>query len=412
MSHHLDLTGLTPDTDYFAVIRTTDAAGNQTISDELTFHTLADGGDQPPTAPGPLTGPSSPTRLDPYTISWAPSTDDVGVTHYEVLRNGVVVGTTVPEVTEFEEAGVAEGAYIYVVRAYDIQGQTADSDPLNIVVDRTAPEIETVPDITVEATSPAGALVTFSSPDATDTVDPSPVVVCAPASGSVFPLGPTPVECTATDAAGNEASSTFTVTVEDTTPPVIETNPDITAEATSFAGAVVTFGTPAATDIADPAPVVVCNPPSGATFPLGTTVVTCTATDASGNEASSVFNVTVVDTTPPVIVSVTPSKTVLWPPNHQMVEVSVAIVATDAVSPVQCLVSSITSNEAPNAPGSGNTPIDWIIAAPQVVLLRAERSGQGNGRIYTIHVTCTDLSGNAATATATVLVPKNKPAGF
>jgi hypothetical protein len=82
------------------------------------------------------------------------------------------------------------------------------------------------------------------------------------------------------------------------------------------------------------------------------------------------------------------------------------------VSPVLCQITAVTSNEPQNNPGDGNTPIDWIIAAPQVVLLRAERQQQGNGRIYTIEVTCSDLSGNASTATTTVSVPKTKPPGY
>jgi hypothetical protein len=55
----------------------------------------------------------------------------------------------------------------------------------------------------------------------------------------------------------------------------------------------VTYTTPIATDNCGPAPAVVCNPPSGSTFPLGTTVVTCTATDGSGNTATCTFPVSV-----------------------------------------------------------------------------------------------------------------------
>ena len=87
----------------------------------------------------------------------------------------------------------------------------------------------------------------------------------------------------------------------DTTPPVIAAQSDITAEATSASGAIVTF-TPTATDNVDPSVTVVCTPASGSQFPLGTTSVTCNATDAAGNAALPVtFNVTVQDTTAPVI---------------------------------------------------------------------------------------------------------------
>ena len=82
----------------------------------------------------------------------------------------------------------------------------------------------------------------------------------------------------------------------DVTAPVISNVPaDITRVADSAAGAVVTFPTPTAVDNTDGAVPVICSPASGSQFPIGTTAVTCTATDASGNSASSSFNVTVTD---------------------------------------------------------------------------------------------------------------------
>ena len=79
------------------------------------------------------------------------------------------------------------------------------------VVDTTAPALS-VANVTAEATSAAGAAVIYSA-SATDAVDPSPSVSCTPASGGTFPLGATTVNCTATDAAGNSSSGSFTVTV-------------------------------------------------------------------------------------------------------------------------------------------------------------------------------------------------------
>jgi hypothetical protein len=85
----------------------------------------------------------------------------------------------------------------------------------------------------------------------------------------------------------------------DTTPPDLVTPPDATNEATGPDGATHEF-VATATDDVDPNPVVVCVPPSGTTFPLGDTVITCTATDASGNVSVGTFTKTVVDTTPPI----------------------------------------------------------------------------------------------------------------
>jgi outer membrane protein assembly factor BamB len=76
----------------------------------------------------------------------------------------------------------------------------------------------------------------------------------------------------------------------DETPPVLSVPTDLTVEATGPAGATVVFSA-TATDDSDPNPVVTCTPPSGSIFPIGTTTVTCTATDASGNSATASFNV-------------------------------------------------------------------------------------------------------------------------
>ena len=84
------------------------------------------------------------------------------------------------------------------------------------VQDTTPPSITGTPtDTTVEATGPGGATVNYTTPTATDLVDGADPTQCAPASGSVFPLGPTQVICTAKDAAANSTSTTFEITVTD-----------------------------------------------------------------------------------------------------------------------------------------------------------------------------------------------------
>jgi hypothetical protein len=165
-------------------------------------------------------------------------------------------------------------------------------------VDRAAPVFSNVPaDITEEATSSAGASVTYTGPTATDNVDGPVPVKCLPASGSTFALGTTEVTCSAEDAAGNPASASFNVTVQDKTGPVLELPADITEEATSANGAVVNF-TATASDLVDGSVSVSCSPDSG-TFALGTTTVNCSATDKAGNESTGSFSVKVEDTTAP-----------------------------------------------------------------------------------------------------------------
>ena len=110
---------------------------------------------------------------------------------------------------------------------------------------------------------------------------------------------------------------------------------------------------------------------------------------------------TIIDTTPPAISSVSPSVTSIWPPNKKMIPVAIAVAAHDAADPAPtCSIVGVSANEGTSA--------DWAITGPLSVNLRADRDGSGGGRIYTITVKCTDASGNASTATTTVLVPHDQ----
>jgi hypothetical protein len=185
----------------------------------------------------------------------------------------------------------------------DNRGNTASASFKVTVQDKTAPVISGVPtDISVNASSPSGAIVTFTNPTATDAVDGTRPVSCAPISGATFALGQTTVDCTATDSHGNSSSASFKVTVQDTMPPVISGVPaDITREASGASGTTVSYTNPTATDAVDGPRPVSCAPASGSTFPLGDTTVTCTSADSRGNTASASFKVTVQDKTAPVI---------------------------------------------------------------------------------------------------------------
>jgi len=150
-------------------------------------------------------------------------------------------------------------------------------------------------------------------------------------------------------------------------------------------------------------------------FPLGTTVVTWTATDASGNVASDTQAVVVVDTTPPdILVSVDPS--VLWPPNHQLVPVTATVEVSDICDAnPQVWLESLISSEADNGNGDGNTVDDiqgaQVGADDRSFELRAERTGKGDGRIYTVRYVARDASLNAAYDEAEVRVPKSQGQG-
>jgi hypothetical protein len=173
-------------------------------------------------------------------------------------------------------------------------------DSGTIRIDKTAPTISLPPselNPIIEATGPFTSF-TFH-PTVTDNLDPAPILTSNLPTGSLFPLGTTVVTWTAKDSAGNTSTATRTVTIKDTKSPTFDPFNNITVEATSPAGAVVTFA-PTATDVTG-TPTVTCDPSSGSAFALGVRVVECTATDSSGNKSTMSFGVTVKDTTPPVI---------------------------------------------------------------------------------------------------------------
>jgi len=111
-----------------------------------------------------------------------------------------------------------------------------------------------------------------------------------------------------TDSSGNAADEvTRTVNVVDTTKPTIEAHGDETAEATSSAGATVSYTSPATADNYDAPGTATCLPASGSTFPLGDTTVTCNATDSATNAATpTTFVVHMVDTTKPTLPTADP----------------------------------------------------------------------------------------------------------
>src|SRR5205814_7631106 len=132
--------------------------------------------------------------------------------------------------------------------------------------------------------SGAGAIVTYAT-CAKDIVDGDVTPDCgAHPPGSFFPFGDTLVKCSATDTHGNSASEPFTVSVGDTTPPVLTVPTVVTAIATSKDGAKVTY-TVTAVDNIDPHPRVKCTPPSRSQLPLRKTPLTSPPTGAAGHPA-------------------------------------------------------------------------------------------------------------------------------
>ena len=192
------------------------------------------------------------------------------------------------------------GTTLVTYTATDPTGNTATCSFNVIVKDTQAPVIVGCPaDITIEALSSCQATASWTPPSATDNC--SATVSTTHAPGAVFPFGTTLVTYTATDPTGNAATCSFNVIVSDTQAPVMVSCPtDITMEAQASCQTPVTWTPPSASDNCSATLSTTHTP--GTVFPFGTTLVTYTATDPTGNTATCSFNVIVTDTQSPVIV--------------------------------------------------------------------------------------------------------------
>jgi hypothetical protein len=281
------------------------------------------------------------------------------------------------------------GSTIVRCSTTDTSGATTEGSFGILVVDFVAPKIHVPEDILATATGPNGANVSYTA-TADDDIDGPLPVNCMPASGSLFPANKTTtVRCDAVDAHFNSARAEFHITVGTPPPSGLNVPPPITAEATGPGGAVVTF-----TVSAGPSMAVNCYPASGSLFPLGTTIVNCNAAEMFGT-----FTITVTDTTPPAVTSISITPNVLSPPNHKLVPATVAVTSSDAVDPAPAsMIWRVTANEPID-------PSDWRITGALTLELRAERSGSADERIYLVEVRTIDGSGNSTVNMVTVRVP-------
>ncbi len=173
---------------------------------------------------------------------------------------------------------------------------------LTVARDATVPVVTCSGPLTAEATSGAGAVVTFAAPMATDAFTGPLTVTASYASGATFPLGQTSVVAEARDEAGNRGTCSTEVMVRDTRAPRVTCPQRQDLSATSAQGAVLPTSLSApAVDEVDTAPTVTWSSQLGSTLSPGTHEVTVEARDATGNAAQCTFTVEVaafVDPTP------------------------------------------------------------------------------------------------------------------
>ena len=183
--------------------------------------------------------------------------------------------------------------------ARDYSGNV-DSSTFDIRVEDTIAPVLNIPADTVVGTYPGlcGANVGFN-PTATDNCGGT-TIYCNPPPGSHIPVGTKTITCLAVDVAGNYDSAQFSITVEDTEPPRISLPGNISIPVDPGQCGALVYYSAEVTDNCSGA-TLSCNPVSGSFFEVGTTPVTCIAQDAHGNTDTSGFEITVIDTQPPLI---------------------------------------------------------------------------------------------------------------
>ena len=368
----------------------TDVNGNITTQEQTITVTGTD-----TTAPVPDQATLTVTGECEVTVTPPTATDDC---------DGTITGTT-PDPLTYTGAGTYTVHWTYT----DLAGHAVQQNMTVVVTDTEAPTIALAGanSITVECHT------SFDDPGVTteDNCVPKNVNVATTGAFDINTPNTYTLTYTATDGGGNQASVQRTVIVQDTIKPVITLNGgSMTVEChTSFTDPGAT-----ASDSCDTSVPVSVSGAVNVNTP-GTYVLTYNASDDSGNAADSVQRtVTVVDTTAPTITlnSFSPS---MWPPNHKYTTFQLTQFVTGAsdscdtsIDLADVVIEKVTSDEAENSGGDGNTLNDIIIAANcKSVQLRSERSGGGNGRVYTITFKVTDASGKVGFATAKVKVPHN-----
>lgn len=229
--------------------------------------------------------------ITPATKILSPGFNDTVEVTVEIRTPANAVVGSVDSIT-FAAQGSADGDNS------NINGVVIDAEVVGNIPDTTPPTIDCSQNLTATAISGQNNLVVnYPLPTVQDNRN-GVTVNCSPQSGSSFPVGTTTVTCTATDAASNANSCVFTITVtqnSDSTSPTINCPTNvITSIPYGQSSGVIYYSAPAVSD--DRAGVTSnCSPASGSTFSRGTTVVSCTAMDAAGNQANCSFTVTIYD---------------------------------------------------------------------------------------------------------------------
>lgn len=343
LTFHLTPTGAGAITVFLPAAAATDGAGNPTLASNTLNLTAADTEDPVVVVPPNISVNNDPGEATAV-VNYATVTavDNVAVTSGPTLIAGLASGSAF---------GLGETTVSY--EAFDDAGNKGTASFTVTVTDGEDPVVIVPSDIVVN-TDPgeATAIVDFADPTASDNVGiiSAPTQVAGLISGSAFPIGPTTVRFEARDAAGNIGTASFTVTVSDGQEPVVTVPADIVVGTDpGEATAVVTYGTPTATDNVDGTlvPTLEAGLASGVTFPLGETLVTYKAEDNDGNVGTASFTVTVEDREAPVIRPIAPLALEADPSGTRQIGINTIVddnVDRTGITPVFSLNGTVIGN--------------------------------------------------------------------
>jgi hypothetical protein len=279
-------------------------------------------------------------------------------------------------------------------------------------------------DQSIECTSPAGAFATLDGSASSDpdgdimrihwwngpALEPAAFLGSGATFGLTSPLGATSYKLSISDQHFLTSVDTSIVTVVDTTAPVVTPPPDVLVECSASSGQAIEIGTATIDEVCDASPSLASDAP--AQYSLGVTTVHWSSTDASGNTGTADQQVTVQDTTPPSL-TVSVSPTTIWPPNKNLIPVTVTALATDICDtsiPIT-LVSAVATEPGENQPIPANAIQGATIGTADFSFsVVADRSGTApQGRFYTFTYDAVDDSGNHTLKSVTVNVPHQAP---
>jgi hypothetical protein len=259
--------------------------------------------------------------------------------------------------------------------------------------DITKPILSTCPQNISLTTTGTSAIANWTAPTATDNCTTAPSVTSNFLSGQSFPIGSTTIIYTATDAKNNSATCSFNIVITkitinpcdtDVTKPILSACPQNISLTTTATNAIATWTAPTATDNCTSNPSVKSNFLSGQSFPIGSTTVIYTATDAKNNSATCSFNIVITK------IVINPCDTDITKPILSACPQNISLTTTGT--------SAIANWTAPTATDNCTTP-------PSV------KSSFASGQSFpigstTVVYTATDAKNNSTTCSFNIVVTK------